>query len=591
MDFIKYITKFLVWRSENLNHRKYILILSLLCGIFGGLAAVILKNSVHYTQLFLTQGLQKQGANLWYLAYPIIGIIITVFFVRFFIKDNISHGVTRILQAISKNKSYLKTHNNYSSLIASTITVGFGGSVGLEAPIVLTGASIGSNIGRIFKMDYRNTTLLLGCGVAGAIAGIFKAPITGVIFGLEVLMLDLTMWSIIPLLISGVTGALLASFLLGKEVLFSFTLNETSYLNNIPWYLLLGVATGLISVYFTHATIAIEDRFGIIKNKYKKIIVGGVILSVLLFLFPPLYGEGYITLIDLLNGKGENLANSSLVYNLKDHFWIFTGYLILVMLMKVFAMTATTSAGGVGGIFAPTLFMGGMAGFIMARIFNHLNFINVSEKNFALVGMAGMMAGVMHAPLTAIFLIAEITGGYALFIPLIAVSTISYLTSKYFAPHSIYTHRLAQRGELITHDKDKSAFILMNIDELIETDFSRVSPDATLGELAKVFSHSKRNVFPVVDENDFLYGVLTLNDIRELLLKHDMYNVIKVMNIMYYPEVFVSYYDTLEQIAEKIEESGRYNVPVIKDGKYMGFVSRAKVFSAYRRLIKDFSKE
>lgn len=581
----------MIWNSKNFNERKFILFLSLLCGVIGGLAAVILKNAVHYTNHFFTKGFNDETVSLLYLAYPIIGILLTVIFVKIFVKDNISHGVSRILYAISKNKSYLKTHNNYSSMVASTFTVGFGGSVGLEAPIVLTGASIGSNIGRFFKLNYRNTTLLIGCGTAGAIAGIFKAPITAVIFGLEVLMLDLTIWSIIPLLISGVSGALLSSFLLGKQVIFSFSLNETSYLNNIHWYIILGAVTGLASVFFTKSTIFFEDKYQLLKKPYQKILIGGLLLSLLIFLFPPLYGEGYSTLTALLNGNGAELANSSLFYYLKDNFWAFTGFLVLIFFLKVVAMTATTGAGGVGGIFAPTLFTGGIAGYIVARVMNIFEFINVSEKNFALVGMAGMMAGVMHAPLTAIFLIAEITGGYELFIPLIATSTVSFLTIMYFEPYSIYTHRLAKRGELLTHDKDKSAFLLMNIDELIEKDFIKVDEDATLGELAKIVAKSKRNVFPIVDHEDNMVGILTLNDVREILFKPELYNQIKVSGLMYYPEVYVSYYDTLGQIADKIENSGRYNVPVLKDNKYVGFVSRAKVFSAYRKLIKDFSNE
>jgi len=591
MAFFRFINSILIWRSKNLNHRRYIFILSLFCGVIGGLAAVILKNAIHYTHHFLTHGLNESNASIWYMIYPIIGILFTVVFIKLVVKDNIGHGVSRILYAISKNKSYLKPHNNYSSMIASTMTIGFGGSVGSEAPIVLTGASIGSNIGRVFKLNYKNTTLLIGCGVAGAIAGIFKAPITGVIFGLEVLMLDLTMWSVIPLLISGVSGALLASLLLGKDVIFSFTLNETSYLSNILWYIVLGILTGLISVFFTRATNFIEDRFNRFNLWYQKVLIGGLILSLLIFIFPPLYGEGYNTLTTLLKGNGTDLANTSIFYNLKGHFWAFTGYLIFVMLFKVIAMASTNAAGGAGGVFAPTLFVGGLAGYIFSRILNIFDFIHLSEKNFTLVGMAGMMAGVMHAPLTAIFLIAEITGGYELFIPLIAASTISYITIMAFEPHSIYTHHLAKRGELLTHDRDQSAFILMNIDELIEKDFNKVCPEATLRELVQVFSKSKRNVFPVVDEEENMVGILTLNDIREIMLKHELYDVIKVSSIMYFPEVYVSYYDTLSQIAEKIEESGRYNVPVLKNGKYMGFVSRAKVFSAYRKLIKDFSKE
>lgn len=578
-------------KIENLNQKRFIYFLSFICGIIGGLAAVILKNAVHYTYQLLTKGMDIENVNLLYLAYPIIGIIITVLFVKYFVKDHISHGVSRILYAISKNKGFLKNHNNYTSMVASTFTVGFGGSVGLEAPIVLTGASIGSNLSRLFHLNYKNTILLIGCGTAGAIAGIFKAPITGVIFGLEVLMLDLTLWSIIPLLIAGVTGATISSFLMGKEVIFSFTLNETAYLSNLHWYILLGIVTGLVSVFFTRASIFIETKFAIIKKPYLKIIIGGLTLSLLIFLFPPLFGEGYNALIELLHGNGKELANSSIFYGLKDNFWAFTIFLILILIFKIVAMMATTGAGGVGGVFAPALFMGGITGYTVARILNYFKFINVSEVNFSLVGMAGVMAGVMHAPLTGIFLIAEITGGYALFIPLIITATISFITIMFFEPHSIYTYNLAKRGELMTHDKDKSAFLLMNIDELIETDFEIVNSEASLGELVQAISKSKRNVFPIVKEDGSLVGVLTLNDVRDIIFKPELYNKVLVKNLMYYPEVYVSYYDTLGEIADKIESSGRYNVPVLKDKKYLGFVSRAKVFSAYRKMIKDFSKE
>lgn len=585
------ISRILIWVISNLRHRQLLLSLSLIIGMLSGLAAVLLKNTVYYTNEFLTGRLAPETGNLIYLAFPAIGIFLTVVFARYVIRDNISHGVSKVLYAISRKDSVLAPHNSYSSMVASTMTVGFGGSVGLEAPIVLTGASIGSNLGRFLKLNYKTITLLIACGATGAIAGIFKSPIAAMIFSLEVLMLDLTMWSIIPLLISAVTGATIATLLLGKGAVFYFTLHEPFLIGNIPWYILLGVITGLVSYYFTWGSMKVEFRLNKISSPYHRLLYGGALLGLLIYLFPPLYGEGYGTLRALLGGDATEIAAGSLIATMRDNYWVFLGFLVFILIFKVVAMAATTGSGGVGGIFAPSLYMGGVTGFIAAILINNFSFINVSERNFALVGMAGLMAGVMHAPLTAIFLIAEITGGYELFIPLIITSTIAYLTIMYFEPHSIYTKRLAARGELITHHKDKAVLTLMKMGPVIETDLKTIHPEASLGELVKIVSKSRRNIFPVVDEDNYLLGIVLLDNIREIIFKPAQYDKVKVMDIMHIPPETVSADENMESVMRKFEDSDAWNLPVVDNMKYVGFISKSKIFSAYRKILLQFSSE
>ncbi len=567
------------------------LILSFVVGILSGLAAILLKNAIHYTHYLLTHGFAKDSESYWYLVYPFIGIVITYVYVRYFVKDRIGHGVSRILYAISRNNSRIRPHNNHSSMIASTFTIGFGGSVGSEAPIVLTGASIGSNLGRLLRLNYKAVTLLVGCGAAGAIAGIFKAPLAGLVFTLEVLMIDLTMASIIPLLISAATAATVAFFLMGKGVIFSYKIVDPFVLDNIPYLILLGVVTGFISLFFTRGAMKIEKQFERIQQPGTRILIGGLILSVLIFLFPPLYGEGYETIRALLANESETLAHSTLFYFVQDNFWLFALYLLLIIGFKVVAMSATTGSGGVGGIFAPTLFMGGVTGYLLARLINSLSFIQVSESNFALIGMSGLMAGVMHAPLTGIFLIAEITGGYALFVPLMIVATISYLTIMPFEPHSIYTKRLARRGELITHHKDRAVLTLMRMGDVVERDLKRVGPDETLGDLVKVVSKSCRNIFPVVDEDNMLVGIVLLDNIRDIMFNQEMYENTYVRELMILPPSYVSSNENMDSVMKKFEETGAWNLPVIDEGKYVGFVSKSKIFNAYRSLLVQFSDE
>jgi CIC family chloride channel protein len=585
------LSRFLIWRVKNIKERQFVLILSFLVGVVSGLAALILKNTIHFTHHFLTHRIQVESANLLYLAYPAVGILLTVLFVKFFVKDNIGHGVSRILYAISQKNSLIKSHNNYSSVIASTLTIGFGGSVGAEAPVVLTGASIGSNLGRMFHMNQKIITLMVGCGAAGAIGGIFKAPLAGMVFTLEVLMLDLTMASLIPLLISSITAASIAYFFMGKGVLLSYAVTEPFVISNFPYYILLGVFAGLVSLYFTRFSMYLEGQIGKITNCYRKMMLGGILLGILIFLFPPLYGEGYTTIQALLDGNHTDLVNNSIFYFLKDHYWLLLGYVVLILGFKVIASTVTTGSGGIGGIFAPSLFLGGVSGFFVARMVNGFNFVKLSESNFTLIGMAGMMAGVMHAPLTAIFLIVEITGGYELFIPIMITATISYLTIMYFEPHSIYTKRLAKRGELITHNKDKAVLTLMKLGKVIETDLKKVSPDATLGELVKIISHSHRNIFPVVDEEDKLLGIVLLDDIRHIMFNAEMYDDTYVRNLMIMPPAILDANQPMEKVMRRFEETGAWNLPVIQDEKYLGFVSKAKIFNVYRRVLVHFSDE
>ncbi len=526
-------------KVRKIKYNRLVLLLSFIIGILSGLSAIALKNCLHFANYLILYSTSKTAGDYLLLVLPIIGLLLTVLFVKYFVKDDISHGVSRILFAISKQRSVIKPHNNYSSIIASTLTIAFGGSVGAEAPIVLTGSSIGSSLGKLLKLDYKTLTLLIGCGSAGAISAIFNAPIAGMIFTLEVLMLDLTMSSIIPLLISSVTAAILSYFLMGQSVLFSYTITEPFVLKNIHYYVLLGVFAGLFSLYFTRASIYIESKFSKITNVFKKLLIGGIILSIFIFIFPPLYGEGYSTLKNILSGHYENFVINSFFYHIKDNYWLLLAYLSVILFMKVIAMSITNGSGGIGGIFAPTLFCGGLAGFIYARAINTIPFIKVSEHNFALVGMAGIMAGVMHAPLTAIFLIAEITNGYGLLIPLITTSAISFLTIRYFEPHSLYAKRLAMRGELLTHDKDKAILSMLKIRDLLEINFSIIHPEMTLGELVKVISTSKRNVFPVTDNNNYFLGIVSVNDIRDKIFNNELYSKVYVRELMFSPSIII----------------------------------------------------
>jgi CIC family chloride channel protein len=591
MKFHSYFTRLISGIKVNLDHRQQMYLLSFITGITSGMAAVMLKNIVHWTLLFVSHQRDISHINFLYFVFPLLGILLTIFFVRIFIRDEMGHGITKVLYSISKKGGFIRPHNSYSSIIASTLTVGFGGSVGLESPVVVTGSSIGSNLGRLFGMNYKSIITLIGCGAAGAIAGIFKAPIAGVVFAMEVLMLDISMLSIVPLLISAVTGASISYLLIGNEVTLHYPLQGTFFFRNIPWYLVLGILTGLVSLYFTRITIYIESLFAAIGKVWVRVITGGVALGILVLLFPPLYGEGYDIVNEFLAGNVSSILQGSLFFAHQDNLFIFLMFFILVLIFKPIAMTATTGSGGVGGIFAPTMFMGGFTGYIVARLLNLFAFIDIPEKNFVLAGMAGLMAGVMHAPLTAIFLIAEITGGYSMFIPLMITSTIAYITIKYFEPHSIYNHRLAKRGELITHNKDKAVLTLLEMDKVIEKDFMTVSPDDSLGKLVKSISKSKRNLFPVLTGNNMLVGIVLLDSIRHIMFNTDMYNRVFVRDLMQPPPAHITPGESMESVMRKFEEHEAWNLPVIDNGEYIGFLSKSKLFSFYRKWLIEISDE
>ncbi len=592
---LNWFQRFIHWREKHITDKQFTLILSFLVGIFTALAAYLLKFIVEYIKEFLTNSFDSTGANWLYLVYPVVGIFITSLFIRKIVRDDIGHGVTKILYAISCKQSRIKRHNMVSSIFASGITIGFGGSVGAEAPIVLTGSAIGSNLGSIFRMDHKTLMLLVGCGAAGAVSGIFKAPIAGLVFTLEVLMIDLTMASLLPLLITSVTAATISYMLTGTQAMFQFQMDYPFEIARIPYAIGLGIFCGLVSWYFTRAMNWIEDVFRKYSNPYTKFLMGGTMLSVLIFLFPPLYGEGYDTITLLLNGtSGEEwntVMNNSLFYGNAN--WLIP-YLIMIILFKVFASSATNGGGGCGGIFAPSLFLGCIAGFVFSYVCNEfgIGHTYVPEKNFALMGMAGLMSGVMHAPLTGVFLIAELTGGYGLFLPLMIVSVCAYLTIIVFEPHSIYSMRLAKKGELLTHHKDKAVLTLMNIESIMETNFLTVRPEMDLLAMVKTVSKSNRNLFPVVDVNDKLIGVVNLNDIRNIMFRQELYHRFHVEKFMEVPKARIVTSDSMEQVMKKFDETGAWNLPVVdEENRYKGFVSKSKMLNTYRQVLVDFSAE
>lgn len=582
--------KFLVWRANNIKEKHFVLIVSFLVGICTAASAIILKNLIHFIQHVLSVNFAADQVNYLYLLYPVLGILLAGLFVKYIVRDDISHGVTKILYAISQRKSRIKPHNMWTSIVASSVTIGFGGSVGAEAPIVLTGAAIGSNLGRLFKMEQKTLMLLVGCGAAGAIAGIFKAPIAGLVFVIEVLMLDLTMTSVLPLLITSVTAATVSYIFTGTEAMFKFSQTEAFVIERIPYVILLGIFCGLISLYFTRVMNWIEGEYRRYGTTYwRKFMMGGIMLSLLIFIFPPLYGEGYDTIGLLLNGQFAGLMDNSMFYPLNDSYFGIVIFLGLILLTKVFASSATNGGGGCGGIFAPSLYLGCIAGFIFAHICNYFPFtMYLSEKNFALLGMAGIMSGVMHAPLTGVFLIAELTGGYDLFLPLMIVSIGSYITILMFEPHSIYSMRLAQKGELLTHHKDKAVLTLLSADNVIERDFQVVSPEMTLGDMVKVIARSSRNTFPVVDDRGILLGIVLLDNIRNIMFRPELYNRFHVSKFMVSAPAKIVVNTPMGQIMQIFDDTKAWNLPVVDEtGRYMGFMSKSKIFNSYREVLVD----
>ncbi len=568
-----------------------IYMLSFAVGLVSALAAGVMKNAIHYTHVLFIQGVMKGAGGVLSLAYPLFGIFLTVLVLKYLVRDNISHGISRVLYAISRRKSYIKPHNNWSSILTSSLTIGFGGSVGAEAPIVLTGASIGSNIGRYFKLNYKYVTLLLGCGAAGAISGIFKAPIGGVLFTLEVLMLDLTMSSIVPLLISSVTAATVAYFFMGDNVLFSFQVKQSFMLGELPYYLILGVFCGLMGLYFTRATVGIEKLYTRIRNKWIRLVTGGLVLGALIYFYPALYGEGYDTVMLLLNSESGIAPGTRMFGEMASGFWAFAILMAGLLILKVVATASTNGAGGVGGIVAPVLFTGGVAGYFLSSLLNHLFGLTLVESSFTLTAMAGVFSAVLQAPLTAIFLIAEITEGYGLLIPLILTSTVAFITQKTFQKHSIYNEQLAISGELITHDKDKAVMTLLDWTKEVEKDLLTVNPEGNLGDLVKQIARSNRNIFPVVDEFNILEGVVLLDDVRDKMFNPELYDKLTIRDLMTIPPSYIDLSERGDAVLDAFERTGAWNLPVLDKGRYVGFISKSRIFSAYRELLRQFSEE
>lgn len=589
------LVRFAHWRTEHLSTRQFTLILSFFVGLFAAIAAYCLHWIIHQIQLLLTAGFSISSINWLYLVFPVVGIYLTSLFIRHVVKDNISHGITRVLYAISSKRSRLKAHNCWSSVIASAITIGFGGSVGAEAPIVLTGSAIGSNLGQLFKLDNRTMMLLVGCGASAAIAGIYKAPIAGLVFTLEVLMVDLTMASLLPILIACVTATCFTYIFVGCDSMFTFHIDGAWNIERVPASVLFGIFCGLLSLYFMRMMTTCENFFArMAHHPYLRLVVGGTLLSSLIFLFPSLYGEGFGSINTLLNGNTEaewsQILNNSLFYG---HNHLLVVYVGLVLFTKVFATSATNGSGGCGGTFAPSLFIGGFGGFFFARLWNLYEVgVYIPEKNFTLLGMAGVMAGVMHSPLTGIFLIAEITGGYQLLLPLMIVCISSYLTINIFEPHSIYGMRLAREGKLITHHTDRSILTLMNLESIVDKEYTAVRPDMPLGQLVHAISRSNTSFIPVLDQAGALVGEVDVTKIRHIMFRTELYQKFNVSQVMTPPPATLGCNDPMEEVMAKFDKTDAGSLPVVDiDGKLIGFISRTRLYALYRKMVADFSNE
>ena len=584
--------KFLVWRLKHISDNNFILIVAGIIGLIAGIAAVTLKTTVHFIQEILRHNLDFTGGNFLYLGYPIIGIFLTVLISKYLFKESPGHGITQILYAISKNSSIIRRTRMYSRMITSALTVGFGGSVGLEGPIVVTGSAIGSNLARLVHLNYKRRTLLIGCGSAGAVSAIFNSPIAGVIFAVEVILTEVTISKFIPILIASVAGQLVTIILLGEDILFSFRLVDGFSAKDTPYYFGLGIVCGLASLYFTRMMFRIESAIQNIRDSFRRVMVGGLALALILLVFPPIYGEGYDTIKQLLSHNELMLFEGVFPDPFADNQYFLIIFLFLVVLIKPIASALTIGAGGSGGIFAPSLFMGGVTGFLIASTYNMLiPGAHVSLSNFTLVGMCGVMSGVLHAPLTAIFLIAEITGGYILFVPLMLVSALAFTTMSYFEQHSFYTKQLIEKGDLIPYDKDQIVLSLIDMKKIIETDLLAIHPEKKLGDLVSLVRKSKRNIFPVLDEENVLHGIVTLDDIRDIMFDPEKRDTITVQAIMQKPPTSVSSNEKMQSVMNKFQLTQAWNLPVIDDGKYVGFVSKSRIFNVYRNKLRRQNQE
>lgn len=588
---IPLIRKVHTFRMKYISPKNFIMILSVIIGITVGIAAVIIKYAVHYTQNFVEHIVNRFEIGYLYFLMPLIGIGLAVLFIKKILKRRVGHGIPSVLYALSKTNGKISSNNMFSSVITSALTVGFGGSVGLEGPTVATGAAFGSNIGIALKLNYKQLIILLGAATAAAMAAIFKAPIAAVVFALEVIMIDMTVASVIPLLIASATAALTSMFFLGVGTLYPVHIVERYTLSELPYYILLGIFAGLLSVYFTKVYMYITETFDKMKSYWSRLAIGGSLLGLVIFMFPSLYGEGFEGINSALSGKIDHVYNNTFYSSMDTNIYITLGIILLILLFKVIATSLTFGAGGVGGIFAPSLFLGSNLGLWFTMLINSFGITTLNSAHFALAGMAGLIAANLHAPLTAIFLIGDLTGGYQMFIPLMIVSVIAYTTVKIFQPNSVYTIQLAKRGELRTHNHDTNILSMMSISKVIERDFLTVNKNQTLGQLVKVISKSKRNVFPVVDKDNIFEGVVVMDNVREIMFNTDLYDNTLVSEIMIIPLDSINISDSMSDVATKFQKSPNYNIPVVDEGRYIGFVSRANVFSTYRRMLKYFAED
>ena len=585
----KWVDQFNAWRKEHLTDRRFLLLISIPTGFLAGLAAVVIKKLAHGIR-DLVLSVHFEYSDLLYFVYPAIGILLTILFCKFVLKKNVGHGIPGILYALAKNKGKVDKSSMWSSIITSSLTVGFGGSVGLEGPSVSTGASIGSNIGQLLKLDYRHIVLLIGMGGAAAVAAIFQAPITGVVFALEVLMIDLSLNALVPIIVSSFTAILTSYLFLGQAVEYPTTISEGFIPANAIFYIGLGVFAGLVSAYFLRVTFNVEKRFKQVDSPWKRFFVGATLLGLLIYLFPALYGEGYEAINSALRGDYSPIFGNPFFARFKGIDWVALILFAGIILLKAFATAFTFGAGGVGGTFAPALFLGAFSGLFFALTVNYLGIADLDPAKFALVGMSGLVAGMLHAPLTGIFLIAEITNGYALIVPLMIVSALAYAVNRLFFSHSVYTNSVAEQGVEVTHNKDKSILNMMVVNQLIETNFSTIDPNCTFSDLLPLISSSKRNIFPVVDKHGVFCGHVLFDDIRGILFDNSYYDK-SIQDFAVLPNYTINPEEPMAKIVKKFEESGKYNIPVIKNGQYLGYMSRANVYSAYRNMLSEISED
>lgn len=577
--------------SRKMPSNQLMIILSIIVGLLSGLVAVIIKNLVFFIQHLLTSGFENDYSNIRYVFYPAVGIFLVIIFIKYILRRPVRDGIPNVLHSISKTHGKISPHNTYSSVITSALTVGFGGSVGLEGPTVVTGAAIGSTLAKTLGLSYKQVVTVLGFAAAAAMSAIFKAPIAAIVFALEVILFDMTMTALVPLLLASIVAALTSYAFLGQNVLYPFLVQYKFHLYETLYYFGLGLFTALVSVYYIKGYVYSGKVFDKINGWVGKFITGAGILGLLIFLLPSLYGEGYESINTALKGDLDFVFDNSIFYAFRDNGAFALLLLLGIILLKVVATSVTFRAGGIGGIFAPTLFIGAMTGLFFAKLLSYIGLIDLPISNFVLVGMAGLLAGVVHAPLTAIFLIAEITGGYSLLFPIMIVATTSYGITRMLSPRSIYTIQLSKRGDMLTHHKDKAMLSMMSIEPLIERNFNVVSPDANLGDLVKIIADSTRNIFPVVDDDGNFFGIVIMDQIRHLMFQPEMYQTTSVRSLLFYPSSVVFLKDDMETVAHKFQHSGKYNLAVLDENKYLGFVSRANVFSQYRQLLKDFSED